>query len=114
VLAADAVGAMYGGLDVAEAMRLGTLAGLRDSDHSPRIGQRGIKFNIPLDARTPSYSDNSDAAQANIPEMWSCDFWRAFLDEMAAPPLQCPLALEPPSISVAGQGAEFPTWRLLT
>ena len=83
VLAADAVGAMYGGLDVAEAMRLGTLAGLRDSDHSPRIGQRGIKFNIPLDARTPSYSDNSDAAQANIPEMWSFDFWRPFLDEMA-------------------------------
>jgi hypothetical protein len=83
VLAADAVGAMYGGLDVAEDMRLGTLAGLRDSDHSPRIDQRGIKFNIPLDARTPSYSDNSDAAQANIPEMWSFDFWRALLDEMA-------------------------------
>jgi hypothetical protein len=83
VLAADAIGAMYGGLDVAEAMRLGTFAGLSDSDHSPRIEQRGIKFNIPLDARTPSYSDNSDAAQANIPEMWSFDFWRAFLDEMA-------------------------------
>jgi hypothetical protein len=83
VLAADAIGAMYGGLDVAEAMRLGTLAGLRDSDHSPRIEQRGIKFNIPLDARTPSYSDNSDAAQANIPEMWSFAFWRSFLDEMA-------------------------------
>jgi hypothetical protein len=83
VLAADAAGAMYGGLDVAEAMRLGMLADLKDSDHSPRIERRGIKFNIPLDARTPSYSDNSDAAQANIPEMWSFDFWRSFLDEMA-------------------------------
>jgi hypothetical protein len=42
-------------------MRLETLAGLKDSDHSPRIEQQGIKFNIPLDARTPSCSDHSDA-----------------------------------------------------
>ena len=56
---------------------------LRDSDHTPYIAQRGIKFNIPLDARTPSYSDTGDAAQQNIPEMWSLDFWREFLDEMA-------------------------------
>ncbi len=83
VLGADAAGAMYGGLELAEALRLGTLAELLDSDHSPYIERRGIKFNIPLDARTPSYSDNSDAAQNNIPEMWSFDFWRAFLDEMA-------------------------------
>jgi hypothetical protein len=83
VIGADAVGAMYGGLDLAEAIRLGTLAEITDSDHQPYIEKRGIKFNIPLDARTPSYSDNSDAAQANIPEMWSGDFWREFLDEMA-------------------------------
>jgi len=50
---------------------------------APHIAQRGIKFNIPLDARTPSYSDNSDAAQNNIAEMWSFDFWREFLDHMA-------------------------------
>jgi hypothetical protein len=83
VLGADAPGAMYGGLDVAEALRLGTLDQLRDSDRAPHIAQRGIKFNIPLDARTPSYSDNSDAAQNNIAEMWSFDFWREFLDHMA-------------------------------
>jgi len=83
VLAADSSGAMYGGLDVAEALRLNTLASLKDSDHAPHIEQRGIKFNLPLDARTPSYSDNADAAQKNIPEMWSFDFWREFLDEMA-------------------------------
>lgn len=83
VLAADAAGAMYGGLDVAEAIRLGTLADLHDADHAPFIERRGIKFNIPLDARTPSYSDAGDAAQQNISEMWSMDFWREFLDEMA-------------------------------
>ena len=83
VLGADAAGAMYGGLDLAEAVRLGTLDSVADSDHSPRVERRGIKFNVPLDVRTPSYSDNSDAAQSNIGEMWSFDFWRDFLDNMA-------------------------------
>jgi hypothetical protein len=83
VTGGDAAGAMYGGLDVAEAIRTGALASLKDSIRTPHIAQRGIKFNVPLDLRTPSYSDPSDAAQANIPEMWSMDFWRAFLDDMA-------------------------------
>jgi hypothetical protein len=83
VLGADSAGAMYGGLDVAEAIRFGTLGEMGDSAHSPHIAQRGIKFNIPLDLRTPSYSDNSHQAQNNIPEMWSFDFWREFLDDMA-------------------------------
>jgi hypothetical protein len=82
-LGADVVGAMYGGLELAEAVRNGTLKSIKDVEHSPYIARRGIKFNIPLDARTPSYSDNSDAAQQNIPEMWNFDFWREFLDEMA-------------------------------
>jgi hypothetical protein len=83
ILASDPNGAMYGGLDLAEAIRLGTFASLADTDRQPHIARRGIKFNIPLDARTPSYSDNATAAQANIPEMWSLDFWHDFLDEMA-------------------------------
>jgi hypothetical protein len=83
VTGGDAAGAMYGGLDVAEAIHTGLLDSLKDSIHAPHITRRGIKFNVPLDLRTPSYSDPSDAAQANIPEMWSMDFWRAFLDDMA-------------------------------
>ena len=83
VFGADANGALYGGLDLAEALKLNTLAQLQDSIHQPHIASRGIKFNIPLDVRTPSYSDNSTAAQANIPEMWSFDFWREFLDDLA-------------------------------
>ena len=74
---------MYGGLDLAEALSLDMDDEIRDIDKSPFIARRGIKFNAPLDARTPSYSDNSDAAQANIAEMWSLDFWREFLDHMA-------------------------------
>lgn len=83
VRGADTAGAMYGGLDIAEAIRTGTLDSLKDSDHRPHIAQRGIKFNIPLDLRTPSYTDCSDAAQANIPEMWEREFWTEFLNAMA-------------------------------
>ncbi len=83
VLAADPAGAMYGGLDLAEAVRLGTLAGVTSSDHTPFIANRGIKFNIPLDVRTPSYSDAGDSAQQNIPEVWDIAFWHEFLDELA-------------------------------
>jgi hypothetical protein len=83
VRGADAAGAMYGGLDIAEAIRTGTLDSLKDSDHTPHIKQRGIKFNIPLDVRTPTYSAWPDSARLNVPEMWSMDFWRELFDDMA-------------------------------
>ena len=83
VTGGDGAGAMYGGLDVAEAVQTGTLGALKEGVRKPFIAQRGLKFNIPLDLRTPSYSDNSDSFQANIPEVWSESFWREFLDQMA-------------------------------
>ena len=79
----DAVGVMYGGLDVADAIRSGSVTNLRDSVHAPTILQRGIKMNLPLDLRTPSYSDMSDASQANIPVVWDLTFWQATFDDMA-------------------------------
>ncbi|MDI1248789.1 MAG: hypothetical protein PSV13_08000 [Lacunisphaera sp.] len=83
VVGQGAPGAMYGGLDVAEALRIGTTASLKAGPRAPHVAQRGIKFNIPLDLRTPSYTDCSDAAQANIPEMWDREFWRSYLDDLA-------------------------------
>ena len=79
-------GVMYGGLDAAETLRLKTIDDLgaaKATDHKPYIARRGIKFNIPLDLRTPSYSDPSDAFQANIPDVWDITFWQAQLDAMA-------------------------------
>ncbi len=83
VLAIDDNAAMYGALDIAEAIRLGTLNELQNSDKSPFVENRGIKFNMSLDMRSPTYSDRNDANQQNIPEMWSMDFWKEMLDEMA-------------------------------
>ncbi|MBM3856303.1 MAG: hypothetical protein FJ399_24615, partial [Verrucomicrobia bacterium] len=85
VRGADATGAMYGGLDIAEAIRTGTFATLKDSDHAPYIKQRGIKFNLPLDFRTPTYNKGEwpDSERLNVAEMWSREFWRATFDDMA-------------------------------
>jgi hypothetical protein len=63
----DAGGVMYGGLDLAETIRSEGLAGVKDKTQNPYMQMRGTKFNIPLDVRTPSYSDVCDAAQKNIP-----------------------------------------------
>ena len=81
----DYTGMMYGGLELAEMMELnGNLPKLIEPVNGiPYIKKRGLKFNIPLDIRTPSYQDAGDAAQNNIAEMWNFDFWRAYLDRMA-------------------------------
>lgn len=79
--AADEAGFMYGILDIADVLRKGQE--LKDVKVTPHLPNRGIKFNIPLDARTPSYSDASTSAAKNIPHMWEMNFWHEFLDRMA-------------------------------
>jgi len=83
VVGADAGGVMYGGLELAEVIRVYGLEGIKDIDQNPYMVMRGTKFNIPLDVRTPSYTDVCDAAQNNIPEMWSFDFWKEYIDNLA-------------------------------
>jgi hypothetical protein len=75
---------MYGGLEIAEDMRLVKgLTKLTEQDQSPYIAKRGIKLNIPLDARTPSYSDAGTNSQLTIAEVWDINFWKAYFDTMA-------------------------------
>ena len=81
IVGADAAGVMYGGLEAAEGLL--TQGKLSDVSCNPYMPRRGTKFNIPLDARTPSYTDVSDAAQKNIIEMWNFDFWKAYIDNLA-------------------------------
>jgi len=83
IVGADSGGVMYGGLELAEIIRVDGLDGIRDIDHNPYMAMRGTKFNIPLDVRTPSYTDMCDAAQNNIAEMWSFDFWKEYIDNLA-------------------------------
>lgn len=83
VIGTDAAGAMYGGLELAEQVKLSGLEGVVEMTRNPYMEMRGTKFNIPLDVRTPSYTDLCDAAQHNIPEMWSFDFWKEYIDNLA-------------------------------
>jgi hypothetical protein len=83
VIGADDAGLMYGGLELAEQIRIGGLKGIQKTEQNPYMEVRGAKYNIPLDARTPSYSDLSDVFQANIPEVWNFGFWQEYIDNLA-------------------------------
>ncbi len=74
---------MYGGLEFAEQIKLFGLKGITETTQNPYMELRGTKFNIPLDVRTPSYTDPCDAAQKNIAEMWNFDFWKEYIDNLA-------------------------------
>ena len=83
IVAGDSVGAMYGALELAEQIGLGGgLDAVHDMARKPYILRRGLKFNIPLDARAPSYDDTGSSAHENIPVMWQWEFWQPFLDRM--------------------------------
>lgn len=84
VVGEDPAGLLYGAFEIAELIRIRTLAGIADSEHEPYMAMRGVKFNIPLDVRTPSYSDLCDAGQNNIGEVWTMEFWQTFIDELAS------------------------------
>ena len=83
VIALDSAGAMYGGLELAEIISTSGLSAIEDDDQNPYMAKRGTKFNCPLDLRTPSYSDMSDAGQQNIEQMWSWDYWTDYIDHLA-------------------------------
>lgn len=80
----DDLGAMYGILDLAEQINITQkIETIEEKDESPFIEKRGIKMNVALDGRLPSYDDTGDAAQNNIAEMWNIEFWKEYLDDLA-------------------------------
>ena len=84
VVGQDAAGAMYGGLELAEVIRCSGLEGVKEVDRNPYMALRGIKFNCPLDERTPTYSNhNGDSQRKNVLVMWDMDFWKAYIDDLA-------------------------------
>jgi hypothetical protein len=81
--ASDNLGFMYGLLEIKEQLSFGVDIENIAAVQQPHFKKRGLKFNLPLDARTPSYDDTGDAAQHNIETVWEFDFWREYLDQMA-------------------------------
>ncbi|MHB8130837.1 MAG: hypothetical protein ACYDEX_17735, partial [Mobilitalea sp.] len=84
ITGADEAGVMYGILDLScEICHRKGIEYIESTEVIPYLENRGLKLNIPLDARTPSYSDASDSASLNIENMWDFNFWTEFLDQMA-------------------------------
>ncbi|MDA1276834.1 MAG: hypothetical protein O2960_22685 [Verrucomicrobia bacterium] len=85
VLGGDAVGVMYGGLQLAENIQFHDLARAYDEEESPHIKNRGIKFNIPLDKESPTYyyGHHGTSHKLAIKDVWDMGFWKTWFDEMA-------------------------------
>jgi hypothetical protein len=83
VLGYDESGTMYGGLEVAEIIKVKGIDALQNQLQNPYMKVRGTKFNIPLDMRSPTYTEPSDAAQNNMAEMWNFEFWKEYIDNLA-------------------------------
>lgn len=84
IIGGDSRGLMYGSLEVAEHIRMyRDIAKVVPSEGRPFTLNRGIKFDIPLDMRTPSYGDAGTSARENIDDVWDIEFWHEYLDELA-------------------------------
>ena len=83
ILGGSGNGMLYGAMDLANRLMADNLEKSYNKTQSPFMNTRGIKFNIPLDARSPSYSDDGTAAWENVIHMWEMDFWTEFIDELA-------------------------------
>jgi hypothetical protein len=83
-LGGDNNGAMYGGLQIAENINFEAFAGNYNTQESPSILKRGIKLNVPWDAKSPTYWNKMSLGSINaIPNIWDMTFWQTWFDEMA-------------------------------
>ncbi len=83
-LGGDANGAMYGGLQIAENIRITGLTGTYNNEESPAILKRGIKLNLPFDRESMTYGKSKVSGINNaIHTVWDMTFWTTWFDEMA-------------------------------
>jgi hypothetical protein len=85
VLGGDINGAMYGGLQLAENITYDGFSGNYDAQVSPDFIQRGVKLNLPMDRRVPTYSGymGNTSTQHAVKNVWDMKFWEAWLDQQA-------------------------------
>lgn len=85
VLGGDSNGAMYGGLQIAENIGADGFSKKYNSQESPFMLNRGMKLNMPLDKRIPTYVGNwkSNSTTKAIPHVWDMTFWTKLIDQQA-------------------------------
>ncbi len=83
-LGGDAVGAMYGGLELAKKLQVYGTEGTWNFDQNAFLENRGIKLNIAFDKRSRTYqSKDMEYVNVMIKAVWDMKFWEEYLDEMA-------------------------------
>lgn len=86
VLAGDASGSMYGGLQLAEDLGSDGFGKTYSSRVSPLILRRGAKLNMAFDRRLPTYAGNErfhTSAALSIKQTWDFAFWEEWIDQQA-------------------------------
>jgi len=85
VFGGDVNGAMYGGLQLAENITFDGLSGSYNEQVSPDFKQRGVKLNLPMDRRIPTYSGymGNTSTQYAVKNVWDMKFWEAWFDQQA-------------------------------
>jgi len=76
---------MYGALQLSENIGAGGLTGSYNSEESPFMLNRGMKLNMPLDKRIPTYVGgwSSTSTGLAIPNVWDITFWKKLIDQQA-------------------------------
>jgi len=85
VLGGDVNGAMYGGLQIAENISFNGFSGTYNIQETPFMLNRGMKLNLPMDRRIPTYVGgwSSNSAKKAIPAVWDSTFWMTLIDQQA-------------------------------
>jgi len=85
VIGADVNGAMYGAIQIAEQIGFDGFSGISNIEESPFMLNRGMKLNMPLDRRIPTYVGgwSSNSAKKAIPHVWDITFWKKLIDQQA-------------------------------
>ncbi len=85
ILGGDVNGAMYGGFQIAENIAVKGMSGDYNLQESPFMQNRGMKLNMPLDRRIPTYVGgwSSNSAKKAIPHVWDITFWKKLIDQQA-------------------------------
>lgn len=85
VIGGDENGAMYGALQIAENISTNGFSGDYNNQESPFLLNRGMKLNMPLDRRIPTYVGgwSSNSTTKAIPHVWDMTFWKKLIDQQA-------------------------------
>lgn len=85
IFGGDSVGAMYGGFQISENISLEGYGQNYSSQEAPYMEHRGMKVNMPLDRRIPTYVGgwSSNSTKRAIPHAWDINFWKTLIDQQA-------------------------------